>query len=446
MTLCITGSRPRRAATLRFLFVCALAGQTGSVLAQQGDFANSLPDSGGVVSDFGMNQAQCEQKYGTYVCDCESCDQLCIDTFIGGWFEAELLSWRLDGNGLPPLVSSGPPNGNPATVARLNDPDTQILSGDDTVNDNWRCGIRLNTGIWLNRCRTFGIGADYFDLADDEYDFNSDSGTNRVVGRPFFNTELGIDDAELVSVPNELFGIAGVRSNDDFRGAGLTFNKCLWSSCDPCCERKSSQLTMLGGYRFYNYDSNLRITEALNVLPGTTTQLVPGTTIFLRDSFHAYNEFNGGELGLEGCAKSCGWWIDGMAKFAIGGQNRTVIVDGQTSTFVPGGGTASNTGGLLTSEATNIGRYYDSDFVIIPEFRLGLGATLTRGWLIRAGYNVIIWGDVARAASHLPPGLAVDPRNLPPIQAGGGPDPEFPGIRGSQLVAHGLDLSMVWEY
>jgi hypothetical protein len=62
------------------------------------------------------------------------------------------------------------------------------------------------------------------------------------------------------------------------------------------------------------------------------------------------------------------------------------------------------------------------------------------------GYNVIIWNDVARAASHLPPGLQVDPRNLPPVQAGGGSEPEFPGIKGSQLLAHGLDLGVMFAF
>ena len=85
----------------------------------------------------------------------------------------------------------------------------------------------------------------------------------------------------------------------------------------------------------------------------------------------------------------------------------------------------------MTSEITNIGRYDDSDFVVIPEFRLGIGACITKWMSVRAGYNCILWSDVARAASHLPPGLEVDPRNLPPIQPGGGPEPEFPGIRGS---------------
>ena len=37
-------------------------------------------------------------------------------------------------------------------------------------------------------------------------------GANLVIGRPFFNTETGADDAELVSVPNELDGTVHVNS------------------------------------------------------------------------------------------------------------------------------------------------------------------------------------------------------------------------------------------
>jgi hypothetical protein len=79
---------------------------------------------------------------------------------------------------------------------------------------------------------------------------------------------------------------------------------------------------------------------------------------------------------------------------------------------------------------------------VIPEFRVGVGAMITCHCSVRGGYNLIYWGDVARAASHLPPDLEVDPRNLPPIQPGGGPEPIFPGIRGSELVVHGIDASV----
>jgi hypothetical protein len=42
--------------------------------------------------------------------------------------------------------------------------------------------------------------------------------------------------------------------------------------------------------------------------------------------------------------------------------------------------------------------------------------------------------------------LAVDPRNIPPVSVGGGAAPLFPGIGGSELVAHGLDLSVQFTY
>jgi hypothetical protein len=158
------------------------------------------------------------------------------------------------------------------------------------------------------------------------------------------------------------------------------------------------------------------------------------------------NHSNGGEVGLQGYKQHCWWWLDGTAKIAIGSQRRTVFVNGQTVTDVPGDTSVTAQGGILTSSETNIGTYRDSDVVVIPELRLGLGAMVTHCWAVHAGYNVIVWGDVARAASHLPPELQVDPRNIPPVQAGGGTEPEFPGIRGSQLVAHGLDLSVTWQF
>jgi hypothetical protein len=202
----------------------------------------------------------------------------------------------------------------------------------------------------------------------------------------------------------------------------------------------------LGGYRYYEYDSNLTVTENLLVLPGTTQPFVPGTTFLVQDSFTARNQFHGGEVGLQARRIYGNFWWDGTAKIAIGTNRRTVRVNGQTVTTVPNGGTDVAAGGLLTSEFTNIGQYTDSSTVVIPDFRLGVGAMLTNHWSVRAGYRVIIWADVARAADHLPPGLAVDPRNIPPVQSGGGPEPIFPGIQGTQLVAHGFDLGVQFTY
>jgi hypothetical protein len=125
---------------------------------------------------------------------------------------------------------------------------------------------------------------------------------------------------------------------------------------------------------------------------------------------------------------------------AAGGTQHTVYIEGATVTAVPGGGITSAQGGLLTSSETNIGRHVDSRSQLIPRLRIGGGVRLTEWLSFKAGYNVIIWNDVVLAASHLPPNLAVDPDNIPPVTGTGGPDPAFPGMQRTDFVAHGLDL------
>jgi hypothetical protein len=202
---------------------------------------------------------------------------------------------------------------------------------------------------------------------------------------------------------------------------------------------------MLGGYRHYRYDSDLVITENLLITGTAIPNTIPGTTIFVQDRFFTENEFHGGEAGFQGVAQRSCWWVDGLFKVAVGSHRRVVTIDGATINTVPGGGTTTFEGGLLAQQ-TNIGRYADNTIAVIPELRVGIGTQLTCNLSVRAGYGVIFWNSVARAGSQLPPGLEVDPLNIPPPQAGAGPEPEFDGISGSPLVAHGFDVGLQFTY
>ncbi len=462
MTAFLLGSRSRRAAAFGLLCACATLAQATRASAQQavmmgdgsgGTFVSddgSCPNGceGGPACSYGYGDYQCYGNAdGCSSCDgCNQCDSGCCESHCDGWFTAEYLAWKLTGTDLPPLLTSTPtaltpPNG--VVQGSLSDPNVSIISGGDRVNDGWRSGYRLNTGFWLDCCHTCGFGVDWFQLGDDDYNYTSPQNSGIITARPFFNTTTAANDAQLVSVPNQLSGTATVHSGDDFEGAGATFNKSLWRCCD-CCN--SANLSMIGGYRFYRFDSDLSVTENLTVLPGTTTPLVPGTTFLVQDMFHTRNDFNGGEIGLQAYKQRKCFWVDGMAKIAIGQNVRTVTINGQTITDVPGGGVATAAGGLLTSSVTNIGQYRDTDFVVIPEFKAGIGACLTKCCSVHAGYDCIIWSDVARAAGALPTNLAVDPNNLPPVQAGGGAAPAFPGIHGTQLVAHGIDANIQFQW
>jgi hypothetical protein len=481
--------RPRLAAALSLLFAWAAIGQLTSAFAQQpksfqisdadditqappvpGEYENAPGDYGpgnyggsewgggeygGCGNEYGAcgcdygncgyDYGACGCDYGTCNCNCGQCNQ-CCDCGPSCWFGVEFLGWMLDGSDLPPLVTESPDSVPLADAGVLGEPDTRILFGNETVGDGIRAGYRIAVGGWLDCCRNIGIGGDYFNVGEDDENFFAAADNATILARPFFNTELNEPDAELVGVPDQLSGSVRVHSDDEFEGAGLTLNQCVWRRCDPCGCGPTAAIKVLSGYRYYHYDSNLVITENLLVLPNTQQPLVPGTTIFVQDRFRTNNEFHGGELGLQGYIQKNCWWVDGLTKVAIGSNRRTVVIGGETVNNVPNVGTASFVGGLLTSEVTNIGRYRDTDAVMIPEFRFGMGRAITCNCAVRAGYNLIIWPDVMRASDALPPGLRVDPRNLPPVQPGGGPDPRFPGFDGSALFAHGMDLAIQWTY
>jgi hypothetical protein len=328
----------------------------------------------------------------------------------------------------------------------LGNEDTQVLYGNETVLEDWRSGFRLYGGVWLDCCQCCGISADYFHTDDDEF-FISDPNADGFVARPFFDAAEGTNDAEAVITPGAVEGTVSVASDDDFSGAGIAVQRRVWKCCDPCGCGPASQGYLLGGYRHYRYDSDLVITENLEVID--REPFPAGTTIFLQDKFFTENEFHGAEAGFQGVLQRSCWWVDGLFKVAVGSHRRVVTIDGSTTFNTPngnGGSAQTFSGGLLTSEVTNIGRYADNTIAVIPELRVGLGSQLTCNISVRAGYGVILWNAVARAGSQLPPGLEVDPSNIPPPESPAGPEPEFDGILGTSLVAHGFDLGIQFTY
>jgi hypothetical protein len=132
----------------------------------------------------------------------------------------------------------------------------------------------------------------------------------------------------------------------------------------------------------------------------------------------------------------------------VGAHSKRATINGTTVTS-SGGIVEFGEGGLLTSGNTNIGTYEDSRARFIPSFRVGAGVNLTPQWTAKIGYNLIVWGGVTRAGSTLPPNLAIDPRNIPGLSSAPGtpgPAPVFPGLGGSELIAHGLDLGLEYRY
>lgn len=430
-----TASAGRRGAALLCLL---LASSPLSASAQDCGIVDCGEPVCGLADDCCESYDSCGPNCGGNcggACKSNGCDRF--------WVRGEYLYWQVTGADSPALVTSSPDGTALATAGRLGAPTTSTLVGNDALTDKWQSGFAVSTGYWLDPCNGLAVVGDYFRVGDNNFNSSLGPDDGVIYARPFFNSEIGQQDAQLVNVPDEQAGNVHVQSSSQFQGAGLGLEKCLFScgnanSCAP-----SGWVTLVGGYRYYQHNSALQINEDILVLDDTTSPLVPGTTIYVEDKFGARNQFHGGEIGLQGRRQE-GWiWIDGLATMAIGANNRAVSINGGTDINVPaGGGSTSNAGGLLTSGETNIGNYSDSKAVVIPRFRLGLGAQISERLSARFGYNVIVWTDVVQAASQLPPGLSSDPRNLPPVQAGGGAQPAFPGMFGTTVVAHGADIGL----
>ncbi|MEX2091227.1 MAG: BBP7 family outer membrane beta-barrel protein [Pirellulales bacterium] len=457
------GGRLGAASALGLLVAWAIVAVTGTARAQQfaerddfsfaddGQFAPQDEFQQGEVPDYwGADDGACGCECGDTCCDSHmpdlDCPCGCRANETSWWFASEYLIWKTDSTHLPALVTDSPIGTEPT----LDSPATQVLTA-TKVADSWRSGYRLEMGIWFDDCNTLALVGDYFNIGNDDYDYFYPGDSGRNTGRPFFNTQTGVQDVQRVAgtydeplmQPDTVRdGTIAVTADDEFQGTGLTIEQCVYSVGDRFGFGPGTQVILLGGYRFYGYDSRLAITDTTSIISGDGA----GGFDTHRDVFTSDNEFHGGEIGVRARFTQQACWFDGMFKIALGGHRRTVTINGATVNIPAGGPADFSEGGLLTSSETNIGEYSNSRARLIPEFRLGIGVFLAPQWTFRAGCSAIVWSGVVRAADGLPPNLAVDERNIPPGAGTGGVSPVFSGLGGSELVATGLDLGFEYNY
>ena len=369
------------------------------------------------------------------------CDTGCCDG-TRFWGRVEYLLWWTKGTDLPPLITSSPAGTPQNEAGVLGLPNTTILYGDGYVNDDPRSGVRISGGIWLDDCQMIGIGADYIDLGTGDDHGEASGNGSPIISRPFYNVQTGEQAAELVSYPGVLSGTVTADSSDYFQSAGswaqlnLVYCPCC---CDSCCDCWGYSIDLLAGYRYYRLDDQLTITEDLLDISGGSTD---GTTYLITDSFRAENRFHGGEIGMQTRIQRNCWYLNVLAKMAIGNNHTVVTIDGQTVTTIPGFPETIDENGIYATQS-NIGRYEDDRFTIIPQIGLELGYKIRKNIDVFAGYNLIYWPHVVRAADQVD--LNIDPRNWPPVQAGALPFPA-PKLCSTDYWAQGLNFGVECRY
>ena len=357
-----------------------------------------------------------------------------------GWARAEYLWWRTKGNDIPALVTTSPPNTPQVAAGVL--PDATVLFGNEQIDNDFRSGLRINVGRWLDECQDMGLEVVWFSVFDDnatgDYFAQTTGGAGSgtpILARPFFDPITGNENASIISYPGRTDGLVNIESSSEMHSLSLLLRRAYHRG-------PRGRVDLIGGYRYFRYREGLMIDQRRVVTDNTSVDF--GTQLEFFDSFLAENDFHGGDLGFVAEFTSGPATLELLTKVALGNLHRTVTIDGSSRaiTPVPPPNEANFVGGLLAL-GSNIGQDTDNDFAVLPEFGVNLKYELTDCFSLMGGYTLVMLNDVVRSGEQFD--RVVDARNLPPNPIVGD-YPERLDRNVTDFWVHGLSIGahMVW--
>ena len=218
------------------------------------------------------------------------------DPEMSAWLSAELLIGRTRGPGLLPVVTTGPASAGLIGAGAVGQPTTVPLFGGGRVLNNWRAGVRVEYGVWLDDTRRTGISGRFYSLfsANDQLDAVTNGTT--VVNLPQFIpvANSAIQFPIFVGFPGVTAGSVSATTHTSFAGGDVNFRRTLGLG-------DNYRLDLLGGYRQMQLRDSLG--TAFNVVgiggdPATAPRLSGS------DRVHTANDFYGPQLGVYGAT---GW-------------------------------------------------------------------------------------------------------------------------------------------
>jgi len=336
--------------------------------------------------------------------------------------------WWVQGNRLPPLVPTSPAETLREDAGVLGQPGTSVLFGGQGVDDGLRHGVRLTLGRWLDDCQDWAIEGHYFYVGDAEGGYRAASIGDPILARPFFNLDPQVNgqDSQLVGFPEVVEGQIRIDTASDLNSAGLLLRRTWFRGC-------RGQVALVGGYRYFRLRERLTINEDLRIVD--ETGLVEyGTTMQVEDRFAVQNDFHGADIGLAAELHRGRWSLDVLTKLGMGGVRQRLDIGGLTQVTVPDEPPETRDGGLL-ARSSNMGRYRDTEFALLPELGVNVGYCVTESVSLRAGYSLLWLTDALRTGDQIEP--AIGP-------AGAAAHPEA-GMAATSVCVQGINAGVEWR-
>jgi hypothetical protein len=326
------------------------------------------------------------------------------------WLTAEFLIGTTRGPSLVPVITTGPASAGTLAGA-VGQPTTLPLFGGKPVLNDWRSGLRIEAGIWLDNDHTTGISARVYSLFSTSEDFTVRAASMRVINLPQFNLVGGVpvQTPQFISFPGLANGSVMATTRTSFTGGDLNFRRLLDSG-------GNYRIELLAGYR------QLHLGDELGTSFDATTTGVPLVAIrtFGGESISTSDNFYGPQLGMYA---STGWnrfTLEGHAASAMGvtvseldfARARTVTTApigtplASAATLVSLGAPPATVAALLPTArtlATNqaLMRTNTSNTLtylgVVGEGGVRMSYRATDHFRLTAGYSFLYWNNVRRA-------------------------------------------------
>jgi hypothetical protein len=351
------------------------------------------------------------------------------------WSSFEYLLWYSKSQNYPfPLLTTSAPvdRGLPGRASTL------VLAGGGDASVNPLNGARVTFGFFGDADRRYGFEASGFvtEQKANIVDVSTSPAGIPILARPFVDSATPNAISTLVVGSPVLGSARGVVFNGQQTYSVEASGVINLYRDEPGCANAWT-IDVLAGYRYLELTEVLRVeTTTVVNLPsvttpvfttgpfGTVTQtgttttagvlsaaglIIPsGSVVTIVDEIRTRNQFNGGQVGLRGEVRRGMFALAMSGKVAYGHMMQTVEINGYTNVaqgtaVVPPGGvpaTGRAYGGVYAN-SSNIGRFNNDEFAVIPEVSANLGMAVTPNLTMWVGYNFLYIDKVARPATNL---------------------------------------------
>jgi hypothetical protein len=268
-----------------------------------------------------------------------------------------------------------------------------VVYGGRQLASQFREGLGLNLGTWLDECQTRGVDASFYYLspADHAAQFVS---AFAPLSLPTAEGLFPLTDPDAGYVGAYQAGVT-----THYVTADVNYRRTLYCETD-------TRLDALVGYRYAHLGDRLDL-YGKRLGPG-------GEIVRFRDQVEAANDFHGGQVGLAGEYRSGDWYVGGTGTVAFGTVFTETDLRGQfrvNGTVIPSG---------FYARPGVAGVREQSRFAVMPVVKLSVGRQLGEHARVFVGYQFQYLNNLTRGGDVLDPTpsvLATDPLQLvqPPL-------------------------------